>query len=53
MTYRKKLLVFPIALGSGTRLFPREGKRVDMSLAASRTFDSGVVHLHHLIGESR
>ncbi|MBM7494054.1 dihydrofolate reductase [Micromonospora luteifusca] len=47
------LMVFPVVLGNGTRLFPDEGKHVDMSLAGSRTFDSGVVHLHYLIGGVR
>ncbi|MFI7243009.1 dihydrofolate reductase family protein [Streptomyces qinglanensis] len=43
------LMVFPLVLGTGTRLFPDEGKRVEMTLAGTRTFDSGVVHLHYRV----
>ncbi|PWI13020.1 pyrimidine reductase [Streptomyces sp. Act143] len=41
------LMVFPIVLGGGTRLFPDHGKRLDMTLAGTHTFDTGVVHLHY------
>lgn len=44
------LMVFPIVLGGGTRLFPEQGKRVDMTLEHSRIYDTGVVHLHYRIG---
>jgi dihydrofolate reductase len=44
------LMVFPIVLGGGTRLFPDEGKRIDLTLASTRTFDTGVVHLHYQTG---
>ncbi|CAM3762700.1 dihydrofolate reductase family protein [Kibdelosporangium persicum] len=47
------LMVFPIVLGTGTRLFPDEGKRVDLALAGTRTFDTGVVHLHYQTGATR
>ncbi len=47
------LMVFPVVLGEGTRLFPTNGKRIDMALHASATFDTGVVHLHYRLGGSR
>ncbi|TDB73285.1 dihydrofolate reductase family protein [Micromonospora sp. KC721] len=47
------LMVFPVVLGGGTRLFPEEGKRIQMSLIDSQRFDSGVVHLHYRIGGAR
>jgi dihydrofolate reductase len=39
------LLVFPVVLGSGKRLFGREGSQVGLRLAASEAFPTGVVHL--------
>jgi dihydrofolate reductase len=39
------LFVFPLVLGSGKRLFDREGNQVGLKLAASEAFTSGVVHL--------
>ncbi|WP_165945684.1 dihydrofolate reductase family protein [Micromonospora sp. KC606] len=47
------LMVFPVVLGGGTRLFPEEGKRVAMSLAGCQRFDTGVVNLHYQIGGAR
>ncbi|MFB7248261.1 dihydrofolate reductase family protein [Streptomyces populi] len=44
------LMLFPIVLGTGTRLFLEHGKRVDMTLAGTHTFGSGVVHLHYRLG---
>lgn len=44
------LMVFPVVLGEGQRLFPESGKRIDLALAASRTFDTGLVHLHYTAG---
>ncbi|MFI5484197.1 MULTISPECIES: dihydrofolate reductase family protein [Micromonospora] len=44
------LMMFPVVLGGGTRLFPADGKRVAMHLEDATTFDSGVVHLHYRIG---
>ncbi|MFB9926777.1 dihydrofolate reductase family protein [Amycolatopsis halotolerans] len=37
------LLIHPIVLGSGTRLFESPSDRVDLELAASRTFENGVL----------
>jgi dihydrofolate reductase len=39
------LLVYPLALGSGLRLFPEGEEQVKLSLADSDTYDNGVVHL--------
>lgn len=39
-----RLLIYPLVLGSGKRLFP-EGTAVPLRLAESRTFDTGVVAL--------
>ena len=41
---RLDLLVFPVVVGHGKRLFG-DGSQVPMSLAASKAFSSGVVHL--------
>lgn len=40
------LFITPILVGGGTRALPRD-VRIDLELAGARTFDSGVVHLHH------
>jgi dihydrofolate reductase len=39
------MFVFPIVLGSGLKLFPDGGGQRKMALAASESYDSGVVHL--------
>jgi dihydrofolate reductase len=39
------LFVFPVALGSGLRLFPEGGAPATFDLASSETFENGVVHL--------
>jgi dihydrofolate reductase len=39
------LFVFPLALGSGMRLFPEGGGPVKLTLGGSEAYDSGVVHL--------
>jgi dihydrofolate reductase len=39
------LFVFPVALGSGLRLFPDGGDPVKLTLAGSEAYDSGVLHL--------
>lgn len=38
------LFVYPLALGSGLRLFP-EGTSAKLALATSETYENGVVHL--------
>ncbi|MGW7533497.1 dihydrofolate reductase family protein [Amycolatopsis sp. NPDC054798] len=37
------LLIHPIVLGSGARLFEEPSARADLALAASRTFENGVL----------
>ena len=39
------LLLFPVVVGHGKRLFAGEGGRSRLTLARSQTFSTGVVHL--------
>ncbi|WP_052852944.1 dihydrofolate reductase family protein [Streptomyces avicenniae] len=39
------LLVYPLTLGEGPRLFPEGYPRTPLKLVASETFENGVVHL--------
>ena len=39
------LLVFPVAIGHGKRLFGDEGSQINLKLTASEVFSTGVVHL--------
>jgi dihydrofolate reductase len=39
------LLLFPVVVGHGKRLFEGEGGHAGLKLAASETFSTGVVHL--------
>ncbi len=39
------LLVFPVVIGSGKRLFRGEDGKLKLALVGSDTFDTGVVHL--------
>jgi dihydrofolate reductase len=39
------LFVFPVALGSGLRLFPEGGDQIKLTLGGSEAYDSGVLHL--------
>jgi dihydrofolate reductase len=41
------LFVFPLALGSGDRLFAQAGSAIKLALAGSEAYDSGVVHLSY------
>ncbi len=36
-------MVFPVMIGGGLRPFPESGQKKTFRLAASKTFDSGVV----------
>ena len=42
---RLDLLVFPVVLGSGKRLFSEADMQVPLTLAGSQAFSTGVVHL--------
>lgn len=42
------LFVYPLALGTGLRLFPEGGAVTKLSLGGSEAYDSGVVHLTYL-----
>jgi dihydrofolate reductase len=39
------LFVYPLTRGSGARLFPQEGEPRKLALAASESYDNGVVYL--------
>jgi dihydrofolate reductase len=41
--------VYPVLVGGGIPFFPRGGRRVDLELAETRTFSSGVVYLRHRV----
>jgi len=43
------LRVYPVLVGGGTPFFPRAERREDLELLDSRSFGSGVVHLHHRV----
>jgi len=38
-----RLMVFPVVLGSGARVYPDSESKIPLELADSRTYDSGVV----------
>ena len=40
-----RLFIFPVVLGSGTRLFAMPGDKLPLRLIDSATFETGVVHL--------
>ena len=42
-----RLFVNPVVLGGGTRYFPALDKRIDLELAETRTFGSGVIYLRY------
>jgi dihydrofolate reductase len=39
------LLVYPIVLGSGAKLFPAGAQRTPLTLAGQEAFENGVLHL--------
>jgi dihydrofolate reductase len=39
------LLVHPVAVGHGQRLFPEDGPKQELELVSSNTFSNGVLHL--------
>jgi dihydrofolate reductase len=44
-----RIRVYPILVGGGIPYFPRADRRVDLELVDTRTFDCGVVFLHHRV----
>jgi dihydrofolate reductase len=44
-----RLRVYPVLVGGGTPFFPRDERRRDLEFVDSRTFGSGVVHLHYRV----
>ena len=38
-----RLMIFPVVLGSGRRLFPETPEKTTLTLTDTRRFDSGVV----------
>jgi dihydrofolate reductase len=43
-----RLMIFPVVLGSGARLFPETPDKTVLKLADTLTFESGVVvHTYH------
>lgn len=44
-----RLRVHPVLVGGGTPFFPRADRREDLALVDTRTFASGVVHLHYTV----
>ena len=44
-----RLRVHPVLVGGGTPFFAHHGRRADLELVDSRTFDSGVVHLRYRV----
>ena len=46
-----RVMVFPVAVGSGFRLFPETPRKTVLKLVTTRNFESGVVeHTYHLAG---
>ena len=41
--------VYPVLVGGGTPFFPQRGRRVDLELVETRTFDSGVVYVRYRV----
>jgi len=44
------LMVYPIVLGSGARLFPDGAQRTPLTLTAQKAFENGVLHLTYAPG---
>jgi dihydrofolate reductase len=47
-----RLLVHPIVVGHGLRLFPDDGSQVPLKLVASQTFETGVLSLTYVPAEA-
>ncbi|MDA2803817.1 dihydrofolate reductase family protein [Nocardiopsis suaedae] len=44
-----RVRVCPVLVGGGTPYFPHQARHEDLELLETRTFDSGVVFLHHRV----
>jgi dihydrofolate reductase len=44
-----RAIVYPVLVGGGIPFFPQHGRRVDLALAETRTFNSGVVYLRYRV----
>jgi dihydrofolate reductase len=44
-----RVRVYPVLVGGGTPLFPQAEQRIDLELVSVRTFDCGVVAMHHRV----
>jgi dihydrofolate reductase len=44
-----RVVVYPVLVGGGLSYFPQRERRVDLELAETRTFDSGVVYLRYRV----
>jgi len=41
------LFMYPVALGSGERLFPEGGSETKFELAGSESYSNGVIHMDY------
>ncbi|MDX2526350.1 dihydrofolate reductase family protein [Streptomyces europaeiscabiei] len=44
-----RAMIYPVLVGGGIPFFPQRERRVDLELVQTRTFDSGVIYLHHRV----
>jgi dihydrofolate reductase len=44
-----RAMVYPVLVGGGVSLFPRDERRVDLELVETRSFNSGVVYLRYRV----
>ncbi|GAA1760888.1 dihydrofolate reductase family protein [Agromyces humatus] len=44
-----RVIVYPVLVGGGIPFFPQHERRVDLELAETRTFNSGVVYLSYRV----
>jgi dihydrofolate reductase len=44
-----RVRVYPVVVGGGTPYFPEHGRRSDLELVDTRTFNSGVAYLHYRV----
>ena len=44
-----RMVIHPVLVGGGIPYFPREGRRVDLELVETRSFENGVVYLRYAV----